>query len=179
MSCSRRRLPALFRAPALLAAALLLPLCGCGFEPLYGKQAQAEYDPVLAAIKVDGIPNATGMRLAQQLREELNPHDEAVTPRYRLHVTLAIARRDLGISRSATASRSEVLVTATYSLTDLGGDNRLFSNVSKASSLFNILDDGYATQVAMDNATNLAIEDVGREIELRLAFFARQQRGQG
>lgn len=174
MSCSRRRLLALIAVPALLA-----PLGGCGFEPLYGKQAEVEYDPMLAAIKVERIANATGMRLAQLLRERLNPNDERVPQRYVLHVTLSVARRDLGINRSATASRSEVQVTANYFLTGLSGDERLFSNVSKSSSLFNILDDGYATQVAFDNATNLAIDDVGRDIELRLAFFARQQRGRG
>lgn len=174
MSCSRRRLLAFLAAPGLL-----VPLGGCGFEPLYGKRAEADYDSMLAAIKVDRIPNATGMRLAEQLRERLNPHDEPVTPRYLLHVSLSIARRDLGISRSATASRSEVVVTASYYLTGLSGDQRLFSSVSKSSSLFNILDDGYATEVAFDNATNVAIEDVGRDIELRLAFFAHQQRGRG
>ncbi len=174
MSSFRRRLLALTLVPALLA-----PLAGCGFEPLYGKHAEAEYDPMLAAIKIDRIPDPIGQRLQHDLRERLNPHDEHIEERYTLHVVLHVTRHDLGISRSATASRSEVQVTASYFLTTIRGEERIFSNVSHSSSLFNILDDGYATQVALDNATQLAVDDLSRDIELHLAFFARQQRDKG
>jgi hypothetical protein len=174
-----------YKGPCLALAllpALLAPLGGCGFEPLYAKSVQAEYDPILAAIKIARIanpadqPEAIGIRLLQDLRERLNPHNETVEPQYILHVTLNVARHDLGITRSATASRSEVTVAAAYYLTTAHGDERVWSSQSNSSSLFNILDDGYATQIAFDNATQLAVDDVSRDIELRLAFFARNRR---
>jgi LPS-assembly lipoprotein len=166
-------------AVAALVPLLLAPLGGCGFQPLYAKSTEAEYDPVLASIKIERIPEAIGQHLQRDLEARLNPRDEHVETRYVLHVTLGIARSDLGISRSATAARSEVHVTASYYITTAHGDDRLYSNSSTSSGLFNILDDGYATQVAYDAATVRAVDDVSRDIEDRLVFFARRQREHG
>lgn len=175
MSSFRHRRLAL----AALIPILLAPLGGCGFQPLYAKSTEAEYDPVLASIKIERIPDANGQHLQRDLVERLNPHDEQVEQRYVLHVMLSISRSDLGLTRSATAARSEVHVTATYYITTIHGDERIYSATSSSSSLFNILDDGYATQLAYDNATVRAIDDVSRDIEDRLVFFARQQRQRG
>lgn len=175
MSSFRHRRLAL----AALIPVLLAPLGGCGFQPLYAKSTEAEYDPVLASIKIERIPDALGQHLQRDLARRLNPHDEQVEQRYVLHVALGVTRHDLGITRSATAARSEVRVTAAYYITTMHSDERLYSNSSSSSGLFNILDDGYATQVAFDNATMHAIDDVSRDMEDRLVFFARRQREHG
>lgn len=166
MSWSRRTL-------LLLLAA---PLAGCGFHPLYGGSTVIGYDPDLAAIKVQSIADRQGQILALALREKLNPRGIAVPQRYVLNVTLVLNRADLGIQRDATSTRAEIQGSATYTLTPPLSDNVVFAGKSLSTSSFNILQDGYATKVAEDDARERAIHDIGDDITLTLSLFMRAHR---
>lgn len=165
------------RRSALLL--LLAPLGGCGFRPLYAERGQAGWDPSLAAIKVSPIPDRLGQQLELSLNAQLNPEGDAVPTRYFLAVGLSITRTDLGIRTNATSARSEVSITANYTLRDSKTGKPIFSNSSRAISDFNMLEDGYATLVAEQDAQNRAIEQISNEIVTRLALYMRRQRGVG
>src|SRR5690348_9360456 len=96
-----------------------LALGGCGFRPLYGPRGAQDWDPDLAAIKVDHIPDRPGQVLALALRENLNPAGKAVPVKWHLQTALTIARSDLGIQRNATATSSEITVSASFALFDV------------------------------------------------------------
>ena len=166
MSWSRR---------ALLIALAAAPLCGCGFHPLYGGRTAGAYDPDLAAIKVAPIPDRTGQILALSLREKLNPRGVDMPVRYTLKTVIAVTRGDLGIARNATSARGEINADATYTLTVANGDKG-FSGRSHTVSAFNIVQDGYATKVAEDDARERALNDISDDIVMSLALFVRNRR---
>ncbi len=166
MSWSRR---------ALLAALAAAPLCGCGFHPLYAGRTAGAYDPDLAAIKVAPIPDRAGQILALNLREKLNPRGVDMPVRYTLRTTITVARGDLGIQRNATSVRGQIDAVAHYDLTGPDGA-ALFSGRSHTVSAFNIEPDGYATQVAQDDASQRALYDVSDDMVMNLSLFMRNRR---
>jgi len=155
---------------------LVAPLWGCGFHPLYGGRMAGEYDPELASIKVAPIPDRQGQMLAQSLRERLNPRGVSLPVRYTLTVDLVVTRSDLGIQRDATSLRAEINAIATYRLQTTVSGPLVFSGHTHSVSAFNILPDGYATQVAENDARERAISEVSDELITSLSAFVKARR---
>jgi hypothetical protein len=166
MSWSRR---------ALLALPLLLAAAGCGFHPMYSESEQEVIDPDLAAISVLPIADRDGQKLEFMLREQLNPDDLAVKPRYLLQVTLTAVREDLGLQRDATSVRGRIDSSASMTLSTLDTHKSIYTSTAVASSDFTILEDAYAAQVGEDAARERVVHDLGNQIILRLAIFLRRQ----
>jgi LPS-assembly lipoprotein len=166
MSWSRR---------ALLIALAAAPLGGCGFHPLYGGRTAGAYDPDLAAIKVAPIPDRAGQILMLSLREKLDPRGANLPVRYTLRTSITVARGDLGIERNATSIRGQVDVVAVYDLLGPGGAVLLHGR-SHTVSAFNVVQDGYATQVAQDDASERALNDISDDMVANLLLFVRNRR---
>ncbi len=166
MSWSRR---------SLLIALAAAPLGGCGFHPLYGGRTAGAYDPDLAAIKVASIPDRDGQILALALREKLNPRGVDLPVRYTLRTNIAVTRGDLGIERNATSVRGQIEIVAHYDLTGPGGAILLHGR-SHTISAFNIVQDGYATQVAEDDARERALNDISEDMVTNLSLYVRNRR---
>ncbi len=166
MSWSRR---------ALLIVLAAAPLGGCGFHPLYGGRTAGGYDPDLAAIQVAPIPDRAGQILALTLREKLNPRGADLPVRYTLKTSIILARRDLGIELNATTLRGEVDAVALYDLIGPGGAV-LMHGRSHNVSAFNIVQDGYATKVAEDDAGERALKDISDDMVMNLSLFVRNRR---
>ena len=171
MSCSKSALP---RRGLFLLLALVL--AGCGFRPLYAQRGAQDWDPDLAAIKVEPIRDRPGQILELALRENLNPAGRSVPTQWRLQTLLTVSRADLGLQRNATATSSEITVSASYSLWDIQSGKAVYANSSRAISDFNQLTDAYATQVAADDARDRALHEVAEEMAMRMAIFMRQLR---
>ena len=152
---------------------LMLPLAGCGFHPLYAESHREVDEPVLAAIIVMPIADRIGQQLALSLREQFNPHGLSIEPRYRLGVTLSVARSDLGIQRDATATRGQVSVFASIVLYDAKTWNVVYRGAAHSLSAFNVVNDAYAAQVAQDDSDFRAIHDLAEEIRTRIAIFVQ------
>ncbi|HXP12784.1 MAG TPA: LPS assembly lipoprotein LptE [Stellaceae bacterium] len=155
--------------------AVAAALGGCGFHPLYGGRTAGAYDPDLATIKVASIPNRAGQILALSLRERLNPRGVEAPVRYTLRTTIAVSRNNLGIERNATSMRGQVDVVAEYDLIGPGGAVLLHGR-SHTISAFNIVLDGYATQVAQDDARDRALADISDDMVTNLSLFVRNRR---
>ena len=160
---------------ALWLAPLAVMLTGCGFHPLYAPSSARDWDPDLAAIDVLPISDRPGQILALALREDLNPRGVSVPKRWNLQTGLRVTRTDLGIQRNATATTSEITVSAIFQITDQGG-RIIYSSSSSAVGSFDLVNDAYATQVAAQDARDRAIRQVADEMVLRLAIFVRDQR---
>jgi LPS-assembly lipoprotein len=161
----------------LLIGLATAPLAGCGFHPLYGGRLAGEYDPELAAIKVVPIPDRQGQILAESLREKLNPRGVDTQVRYVLTVNLELARSDLGIQRDATSTRGEISARALYTLDPAAGPSQaLYTGHSRSVSSFNVLSDGYATQVAAEDARDRALKDLANDILLNLELYVKSRR---
>jgi LPS-assembly lipoprotein len=159
-------------APVLLL--LLSPLAACGFHPLYAESQTTAYEPALAAVSVLPIANRIGQQLELSLREAFNPRGASAEQRYQLSVTLTISRIDLGIQRDATATRGRVDVFAAMVLIEAKTQKILYRSQAQSTSAFNILTDGFAAQVAEEDARTRTVRDLTEEIRTRLTFFLRQ-----
>lgn len=164
----------LTRRSLLVLAAL--SLASCGFRPLYAPGGPHDWDPALAAISVAPIRDRPGQILELALRENLNPAGLSVPTRWRLLTELHVSRADLGIQRNATATSSEITVSASYSLVDAKSGRTVYANSSRAISDFNQITDAYATQVAADDARDRALQEVAQDMSVRMAVFVSQQR---
>src|SRR5262249_52278292 len=113
---------------------------------------------------------------ALALRENLNPSGASVTKRWDLQTGLRVTRSDLGIQRNATATTSEVSVSAVFSVVDTKTGKSVYSGSSSAVGDFDQVRDAYATQVAADAARDRALREVADDMTFRLAIFVRDQR---
>jgi len=157
---------------------LLSPLAlgACGFHPLYSEETAAIDEPALAAIRVLPIGDRLGQQLEFSLREALNPHGERVKTAYNLVTTLLQTHVDLGIQRDASSTRGRVDVYATIILTDAQSSKVLYNGRVQSTSSYNVLTDGYAAQVAQDDAGTRTVRDLTTEIRTRLVLVLRNQR---
>jgi LPS-assembly lipoprotein len=163
--CSRR---------ALLALALL-PVAGCGFHPMYGEAVREREYPELASIVVLPIKDRFGQQLELALREALNPEGLRVKPRYRLRVAASVAQTDLGIQRDASATRARIDAAVSFVLHDAATGKVIYSSYTQSTSAYNILEDGYAAEVAAQDARARTVRDLTQEIRTRLALFLRDR----
>lgn len=161
---------------ALLLAPLAAMLAGCGFHPLYAPSGPRDWDPDLAAINVLRITDRPGQILALALRENLNPGGASVAKRWDLETGLRVTRSDLGIQRNATATTSEITVSAIFTVIDAKTRKSIYGSSSTAVGDFDQVHDAYATQVAADAARDRAIREVADDMTFRLAIFVRDQR---
>jgi len=150
-------------------------LGGCGFHPLYAHHENG-FDADLATVKVGLIPNRLGQELAISLRDAFNPTGVSVPSRYLLEVNLVTQRNDLGIRADATAVRSEMIVVAYYKMTDVNSHQQLVGGNVRAVSAFDILNDGYATNVAQQNASERALDVIVDDLRERISLYIREHR---
>lgn len=146
-------------------------LAGCGFTPLYGEHGVAaapEVTDALSTVQIRSLPNRDGMKLRQVLREELNPRGVSA-PVFDLDVNLATRIEELGIRQDATSSRANMVMVATFSLSE--GGQTVFGDRVQSIVSYNILDDQFATVASQADAENRGIRMVGAEIKTRLAVY--------
>jgi LPS-assembly lipoprotein len=151
----------------------LVCLASCGFRPLYADRGGGggTADPVLASISVEPIADRIGQILATYLRDGFNPTGTAVVPRYTLIVRVTTARRDIGIRKDATATRTQVDVVASYVLVRASDHASLFTATSRATDAFDVIDNDYATTVAETTAQQRVMRVIGIEIQTRVALY--------
>jgi len=166
------------RRRALVATALLAAgaaLAGCGFHPLYGETASRAFDPELAAIKVDPIPERLGQLTAISLRDGLNPEDARVEYKYRLIVALQSQLADFAIRKDGTASRQLYNVMASYRLAPMGAGATIFSGSARFNTSFDVGDNEYATIVAGQDAEERAAREISEQIRTQLMLFLQRR----
>jgi LPS-assembly lipoprotein len=163
-----------FSRGLLLSTALML--AGCGFHPLYAHHRETGFDADLASIKVNTIPDRQGQRLAIALRDGLNPTGTRVETRYTLDVELSGQRVDIGVRPDGTASRSQVTMTAKFTLKDAKANTPVLQGTTHSISSFDVLSDNYATVVAQHGAEERTVQDVGDDILRRLELYVSKHR---
>ncbi|MBP5858148.1 hypothetical protein KAJ83_14100 [Marivibrio halodurans] len=161
--------------------AMSLGLAGCGFQPVYTRQATAagEMSPTadLYATKIEIIQNRRGQILRNLLLDRMNPYGPPQDPLYNLNTTLVVSIVGLGVQADATTSRSQATVTVTSVLSG-AGEPQTFK--VSATSSFNITESDYGSVVAEDDAVEKALEVLADRLTLQIAAFfrnARQQEG--
>lgn len=174
LAAGRRR--ALAVGLALAAAPLL---AGCGFRPLYAGGQDRAGGPTaeLAAVSIRGIEGRSGQQLHNLLRDRMTPRGQPIDPAYALHVSLTVATRGLGIRKDETASRANLILTASFRLAAVPSGQTLVTSTIRTVNSYNILDAFYASVVSRQDATDRGLRELADGITLRLAqYFADPER---
>ena len=164
-------------ALVLLLTGLTAGLGACGFKPLYGVDQSGLSDPQadLASIRVAPIPDRLGQRVRNQLVSYLAPTGHAAQKRYSLDVSLSLSSEGTALAQDESATRYNLQLVATFELTSLANNKKVFSGTARSIAVYNVITSEYATLVARKDAERRAARDVAEEIRTRLGvFFSRR-----
>ncbi|NNE85602.1 MAG: hypothetical protein HKN28_16685 [Alphaproteobacteria bacterium] len=158
-------------------AAVMALLAGCGFTPLHGQQqAGANATSALRQVSVSPIAERVGQLLRIELTNQLTPNGQPRSPAYVLDVSLTESKRDLAVRKDATATRANLIITASFKLQDVQAEKILLDGKVRSVNSYNILDADFATLSAESDARRRAARDLATEIRSRLGVFLSQQR---
>ncbi len=146
-----------------LALALTAPLAACGFTPLYGA---AEAGSTLTRIAVSTPDDRLGYRLREQLEDAL-AFDRSAAPQYRMEVAVEQDRRPLGRRIDDTATRYELTVRGTWTLTPVSGGEAM-TGVRTVTTTYAAADQPYAAIAAQQDGEDRAAAELSRLIRLDL-----------
>lgn len=149
------------RGLSALGAALLL--AGCGFTPLYG---DAGGSGSLSRITVTTQDDRLGYRLREQLEDALG-RDGGAAPLYRLETTVQQSRRPLGRRIDDTATRYQLTVRGTWTLTPTSGGTPLTGSQT-VTTTYAAADQPYAAIAAQQDGEDRAAAELARMIRLDL-----------
>lgn len=147
-------------AVALVAA---LGLAGCGFTPLYG---DAGVGSSLSRIAVTTQDDRLGYRVREQLEDALG-RDATRAPLWRLEAMLESSRRPLGRRIDDTATRYELTLRGSWTLTPAAGGPPL-TGVETVTTTYAAADQPYAAIAAQQDGEERAAAELARRIRLDL-----------
>jgi LPS-assembly lipoprotein len=153
----------------------LLFVAACGFHPLYGGgEGAGAVRAELAAIRIRPIADRTGQQLYNELRDRLNPGGQPTAPRYVLAVELQGASEFLGLRGDQTPTRTNLTLSASYTLTDAATDKVVTRGQSRSTISYDILRTEFATIASGSDARARGVSDLADDIRTRLAVFLSQ-----
>ncbi|HIC81378.1 MAG TPA: hypothetical protein EYH07_15375 [Kiloniellaceae bacterium] len=156
----------------ITAAAALLPLAGCGFQPLYAENdAGQTVASELAAIRIEPLRDRVGQQMHNFLRDRLNPNGQPVSPNYQLRLRLAEQLSELGVRRDETATRANLKLTADFFLLEAGSGRELLIGRSTSTTSYDILENPFASTISERDARERALREVADDIQTRLAVY--------
>lgn len=103
----------------MLSAAMASAVSGCGFRPLY---APVESGSALSTIAIDEIEGRAGQSMRTSLDRFFSAgRQRGAEPAYRLSVKLEERLEPLGLRVDASATRTDLNLTANYVVTTVAG----------------------------------------------------------
>lgn len=155
----------------LALAVTVLMLAACGFQPLYATGGVSDVSEELSQVEVAVIPDRSGQVLRNHLIQGLNAGGRPDAPVYRLAVNLRERQEDLGIDKTDTAQRANLVITARFSLRTAADDQEVLNRRVGIITSYNILLDEYATLSAQNAARDRALRQLGSDIRTQLALY--------
>ncbi len=161
----------LLRKPLILNLLFLLMAAGllssCGYQPLHGKRQTAQNTAMrdeLATIWVSEIKDREGQQLHNELLDRFNIKGRPQHPKYTLKVTYSESSSGLGVGKDEFATRANLYVTSTFSLSGTAS----LSGTSQSVVSYNILTSPTGTEFARRDARKRAIRSIATNIHRRV-----------
>jgi LPS-assembly lipoprotein len=149
-------------------------LSGCGFKPMYGSQSHqtdAAIPSQLSQIAIDIIPDREGQTLRNALIDRLYQNGYPNAPIATLKISkIEEVRNELDLTKSSDATRAQLRMSGTMTLTDKSGAVVLTRTLKTITS-FNILGSEFATRVTEESARESGLQDLARQVELNLSLY--------
>ena len=159
-----------------ITVGMLILLASCGFQPIHNEKSTASVS-ALANFDIALISDRKGQMLRNELLKELQPQGAILNPRFSLRVTLTETLSNLAIREDDAATRANLTLSATFSVTHRADKDALFSGAVKSVNSFNILTSDYATLSARADARRRAVKQLALQIKERLSIWLIQTGG--
>ena len=153
--------PSRRRFLAGMPVVVLIP--ACGFKPLLAEREDSpSVQAMLAAIQVNRIGSGRDRRLGQIMRNELIDRFSAGSglhpPRFVLDITLSRRFTPLIIESSNTVTRSNLVMTATFTLRHLESGEVLYQSTARSTGSHDVVVSEYSSQVAQQDTARKAVQ---------------------
>ena len=170
----------MLRVISLVAAAAIV-LGGCGYRPLYGDRGAASGANVrerMAEIKILGIADRRGQVLRNYLLDRMNPAGEPAQARYTMSVITSEITRITDSRADGTATRSDLVVSARFTLRDTRNDTVVYIDRAEGVGTFNLLTNRFASVSSEDEARKRVMETIADQITTQVALFLNRRHGE-
>lgn len=149
----------------------LFLLSGCGFTPIYA--AREEFEPSsLPPIEIADIPGRDGRTLRMALEDALvKENRDAAEVSYLVKASLTTKATPVVIEPDGTASRYQVVITAPFSIVRASDGKTLTRDKVWRAISYNVSEADYSTFIASRDAMRRGIEEIGRDMSLRVISF--------
>lgn len=148
---------------------LALALGGC-LQPMYGGVGGRALQAELAGIKVEPIPDRVGHYLANELSFAFNGTGAEVTPRYRLHITVAERVQTPVVDTiSGRATAATVIIDANYRLVPAGATEPVLQGTAFVASSYDRTSQRFANLRAARDAEIRAAKTLSEQIHTRIS----------
>jgi LPS-assembly lipoprotein len=164
----------------LLSGFLLLPLCGCGFTPLYGGQDDGtSVASQLDTVQVANIPDRPGQMLRLALETQLHAAGAPTTELYNLTVSYSLGDVDIGEQEDTSYTRQRSTGAAHWTLTPIGTPSKpLASGQATTEDAANIIDQQYfALTLETDTVNQQVANVIASQITTQVAAYFKTHPG--
>jgi hypothetical protein len=140
-----------------------------------GQGANPSVSDKLDTVTIGSIPDESGQYLRNALIDRLYRYGRPSESRYVLNFKpIAEAKSNLDITKTATATRSQIRLTTTMTLTDIRTGKVVMTRDLRAINSFNVLQSQYDTNVSEDYVRKNALDDLARQVEAQLALYFKR-----
>lgn len=166
--------------------AICCAVSACGFRPLYAPPLEDAngvgvyaFD-VLRSVEIAAIPDREGQYLHNKLSRLLQPQGRSSETNFILNVSLSEGTTSLAVRKSALATRANLLVHGSFSLTPVGArsieagntpSKSSFSGSASVTSGYNLFESEFQTLSAKKGARERALDDLAQQIRTQVAAF--------
>lgn len=166
----------MIRPLALLVLSLaVLPLAGCGLQPMYAGGGNGVVAQGLAGIEVPAIEGKAGWLVRNALSDRLAATGgKGQAPRYRLDVRLDDKLQGLGLLSDDTIGRERRTLRARYQLVDIADGRILLDATAGADAGIDVVSSEYATIAAEQTALENLSKELADRIITSLAIHLRK-----
>jgi len=169
---------------ALLCAALLTTMAGCGFSPLYATKTQTSVE-AFRNITIANIPERTGQQLRNLLIDKMYG-SAAPSGQSRYHLVIKSLKEhetSLGVQKDATVTRVQLRVSGDlvlYDLQDMDADGQpapVLERQLRTLNSYNVLDNLYATRISRQNILDTSLNELSEQAITELSLFLKRREG--
>jgi len=152
----------------------LAALGGCGFEPLHGRVAGGSSTSVeLAQVRIEIIRDRNGQVLRNFLLDRFSPRGVSRDPQWSLEVRVNESITSLGVQKTSEATRANLLMTGSFVLVPIDGEEEPLSGSIKAVSSFDIQRSDFGTLSAEKDARTRALRQIAEDLTARISVYFR------
>lgn len=154
---------------AVLVLGLLL--AGCGLQPVYSGGSSSAPAALTAQVVVAPIPDRAGFLVRQALLDRLG--EPVADPRYRLEIELDDQIVAFGVRGDNSAARERRTLRARYRLVEASTNTVMLDATAGSDAGIDRVSSNYAVVAAETTALERLSVDIARQINARLALYAR------